>query len=78
MPATFCLSDTILGFIINGRYDKVTIEKIQIQVCEKLEIYDKVSVYIEDTSDADISFKGILQSFPFKIKTPTVLRKLRL
>jgi hypothetical protein len=69
MLSSFSLSDNIIGFIIDGPYDEISIEEIQTQVHEKLEVYDKVSLYIEDTVNADISLKAVVKSFPFKIKT---------
>src|SRR5690606_6870369 len=69
MLSTFSLDDNIIGFIIDGPYDEHAVEKIQTEVSEKLEIYDRVSFYIEDTINADISLKAILKSIPFKIKS---------
>ncbi|OAD91682.1 hypothetical protein A7A78_11665 [Aequorivita soesokkakensis] len=69
MLSTFSLADNIIGFIVDGPYDEHAVEKIQSEVNEKLEVYEKVSLYIEDTVNADISLKAILKSLPFKIKT---------
>lgn len=69
MLSTFTLADNIIGFIVDGSYDEIAVEKIQSEVNEKLEIYEKVNLYLEDTINADISFKAILKSLPFKIKT---------
>ena len=69
MLSTFTLSDDIIGFIIDGPYDENAIEIIQAEINEKLEVYNKVSFYIEDTVNAEISSKAILKSLPFKIKT---------
>lgn len=69
MLSSFTLSDDIIGFIVDGPYDEYAVEKIQSEVNEKLELYDKVSLYIEDTVNADISLKAILKNLPFKIKT---------
>jgi hypothetical protein len=69
MLSTFSLADNIIGFIVDGPYDEYAVEKIQSEVNEKLEVYEKVSLYIEDTVNADISLKAILKSLPFKIKT---------
>lgn len=69
MLSSFSLADNIIGFIIDGPYDEIAVEKIQSEVNEKLIIYDKVNLYLEDTINADISFKAILKSLPFKLKT---------
>ncbi len=69
MLSSFALSDDIIGFIVDGPYDEDAIEIIQNEINQKLEIYDKVSFYIEDTVNAEISSKAILKSLPFKIKT---------
>ena len=69
MISSFTLADNIIGFIVDGPYDDRSVEKIQIEVNNKLEMYDSVSLYIEDTINADISLKAIIKSLPFKIKT---------
>lgn len=67
--STFSFSDNIIGFIIDGAYDEAVVEKIQNEIFQKLEIYEKLNFYIEDTRNANISLKAILKSLPFKIKT---------
>lgn len=69
MLSSFSLADNIIGFIIDGPYDEMAVEKIQSEVNEKLEVYEKVSLYIEDTVNADISLKAVLKNLPFKIRT---------
>lgn len=76
MLSTFSLADNIIGFIIDGPYDDVSVEKIQNEVQEKLEVFDMVSLYVEDTSNADISLKAVIKSIPFKIKTGNRLDKM--
>ncbi|SRX53912.1 STAS/SEC14 domain-containing protein [Aequorivita sp. CIP111184] len=76
MLSTFSLADDIIGFIVDGPYDELAIEKIQAEVSEKLEIYDKVNLYLEDTVNADISFKAILKNLPFKVKTGNRFHKV--
>jgi len=76
MLSTFTLSDNIIGFIVDGSYDELAVEKIQSEVNEKLEIYEKVNLYLEDTINANISFKAILKSLPFKIKTGNRFEKV--
>ncbi|MCB0464776.1 MAG: STAS/SEC14 domain-containing protein [Aequorivita sp.] len=69
MLSSFTLADNIIGFIVDGSYDDIAVEKIQAQVKEKLEIFDKLNLYIEDTVNADISLKAVMKSVPFKLKT---------
>ena len=69
MISFFTLADNIIGFIVDGKYDEGSVEKIQIEVNNKLEIYDRVNLYIEDAINADISLKAVVKSLPFKIKT---------
>jgi hypothetical protein len=76
MLSTFTLADNIIGFIVDGPYDEFAVEKIQSEVNEKLEVYGKVNLYLEDTINADISFKAILKSLPFKLKTGNRFEKV--
>ncbi|SRX75497.1 SpoIIAA family protein [Aequorivita antarctica] len=69
MLSSFTLADNIIGFIVDGPYDDVAVERIQTQVKEKLEVFDKLNLYIEDTVNADISLKTVVKSVPFKLKT---------
>lgn len=67
--SSFSLSGNIIGFIIDGPYDEAIVKKIQTGISKKLEIYEKVNFYIEDTKGATISKRAILKSLPFKFKT---------
>lgn len=69
MLSSFSLADNIIGFIIDGPYTEDSIDKVQNEILNKLEIFDRVSFYIEDTSNAEISVKAVVKSLPFKIKT---------
>ena len=41
MLSSFSLADNIIGFIIDGPYDEMAVEKIQFEVNQKLEVYGK-------------------------------------
>jgi hypothetical protein len=45
-------------------------------VKEKLETFDKLNLYIEDTVNADISLKAVVKSVPFKLKTGNRFEKV--
>lgn len=74
--STFSFSDNIIGFIIEGPYDYAMVNKIQTEVYKKLEIYEKLNFYVEDTINAKISLKAIIKSIPFKIKTGNRFEKV--
>ncbi|MDN3725255.1 STAS/SEC14 domain-containing protein [Aequorivita sp. SDUM287046] len=76
MLSTFNLADNIIGFIVDGSYDERAVESIQTQVIEKLELFDKLSLYIEDTENADISIKSVMKNVPFKLKTGNRFQKV--
>lgn len=67
--STFSFSDNSIGFIIDGPYDEAMVEKIQTEISKKLEVYERINFYIEDTKTAKLSSKAILKSLPFKFKT---------
>jgi len=69
MLSTFNIADNIIGFIVDGSYDEHAVLSIQAQVTEKLEQYDKLNLYIEDTENAEISLKAVVKNIPFKLKT---------
>lgn len=69
MISSFTLADNIIGFIVDGPYNDSSVAKIQNEVNNKLALFDKVNLYVEDTSDADISLKAVLKNLPFKIRT---------
>ncbi|HLT49720.1 MAG TPA: STAS/SEC14 domain-containing protein [Aequorivita sp.] len=76
MLSSFSLADNIIGFIVDGPYDDLAVERIQKQVKEKLETFDKLNLYIEDTVNADISLKAVVKSVPFKLKTGNRFEKV--
>lgn len=76
MLSSFTLADNIIGFIVDGPYDELAVEKIQLEVNEKLQVYDKVNLYLEDTINAEISLKAILKNLPFKLKTGNRFEKV--
>ncbi|HAV54818.1 MAG TPA: hypothetical protein DCX41_07815 [Aequorivita sp.] len=69
MLSSFSLADNIIGFIIDGPYTEDSIDKVQNEILDRLEVFSSVSFYIEDTSNAEISLKAVLKSIPFKVKT---------
>ena len=69
MLSNFNIADNIIGFIVDGSYDEHAVLSIQAQVTEKLEQYDKLNLYIEDTENAEISLKAVVKNIPFKLKT---------
>ncbi|HPE84030.1 MAG TPA: STAS/SEC14 domain-containing protein [Aequorivita sp.] len=76
MLSSFTLADNIIGFIVDGPYDDLAVERIQKQVKEKLETFDNLNLYIEDTVNADISLKAVVKSIPFKLKTGNRFEKV--
>lgn len=74
--SSFSLSDNIIGFIIDGPYDELALDKVQQEIYKKLEVYEKVNFYIEDTINAEISLKTVLKNVPFKIKTANRFEKV--
>lgn len=66
--SSFSLSDNIIGFIIDGPYDKAMIENVQTEIKKKLEVYEKLNFYIEDTANAEISLVKMIINLPFKIR----------
>jgi len=76
MLSSFSLADNIIGYIIDGPYNENSVDKIQNEVLEKLEIFDTVNFYIEDTSNAEISLKAVFKSIPFKVKTGNRFEKV--
>lgn len=69
MFATFDLADNIIGFILEGPYDELAVEKLEAKLIEKLNNFEKINLYVEDTSHADVSLRAILKSVPFRLKT---------
>lgn len=69
MLSTFSLADNNIGFIVDGPFDERAVEKMQSEINQKLELFDRVNLYLEDTAKAEISFKAILKNLPFKLKT---------
>lgn len=74
--SSFSLSDNIIGYIIEGPYDDAMVQKIQREVWKKLEVYDKLNFYIEDTHNARFFPMAILKSIPFKLKTGNRFEKV--
>lgn len=66
--SSFSFSDNTIGFIIDGPYDKVMNASIQAEIQKKLEVYEKLNFYIEDTENAKISIIKTLKNLPFKTK----------
>jgi hypothetical protein len=69
MLSSFSLADNIIGFIVDGPYDDGAVELMQSEINEKLQVYERVNLYLEDTAKAEISLKAILKNLPFKLKT---------
>lgn len=74
--SSFSFADNIIGFIIDGPYDEAMIERVQDEIKRKLEVYEKVSFYIEDTANAEISLIKIIKNLPFKTKLANRFEKI--
>ena len=76
MLSTFSFSENTIGFIIDGPYDEESILKVKSEISEKLKEFDKINLYIEDTTNAEISVKTIFSNLPYKIEIGKHLNKV--
>jgi|SRR5690606_26107253 len=76
MLSTFSLSDNIMGFILDGPYDDIESDKLRAGINEKLEDFEMIRFYVEDSGNSEISFKTVLKDVLFKLRTANKFEKV--
>jgi len=78
MISDFSFSKDTVGFLIEGNYNEDLANKLHKQIIEKLEIVDKISLYLEDTNIENFSLTAIVNEIMFKLKNKEHFNKIAL
>ena len=68
MLSDFSFSDTTVGFLIEGNFNSETVDTFIEKIKAKLEQFDKINLYIEDTGIETFSLPAVVKEVMFKIK----------
>lgn len=66
MLATFDLAGHVIGLIVDRDLDDHILEEILREIQEKLEVHDKINVFIELEKERHITFKALLKGIQYK------------
>lgn len=78
MLSDFSFSDTTVGFLIEGNFNEETVDSFIAKIKDKLNQYDKINLYIEDTGVESFSIPSVLEELSFKIKHSNRFNKVAL
>ena len=78
MLSNFSFSDSTVGFLIEGKFDNETVEKLISEIEEKLKIYDKINLYVEDVGIETFHIPALIKEIHFKIKHKNRFHKVAL
>ncbi len=66
MFTTFSFSKDTVGFLLEGEISKKEIQKLNIVIEEKLVIFDKINLYLEDANVKSFTLPAVLDQIAFK------------
>ena len=78
MLSSFSFSEKTIGFLIEGKFDEKILDKIHLEIIEKLHIFDKINLYLEDSSIDSFSLSTVVEEITFKIKHANRFHKIAL
>ncbi len=78
MLSTFSFSDDTVGFLIDGDFNVRTVHKLEVLIKEKLEHYDKINIYLEDSNIEDFHLGAVIKEVKFKIENDRKFNKIAL
>ncbi|RFN59695.1 SpoIIAA family protein [Marixanthomonas ophiurae] len=76
MLSDFSFSDTTVGFLIEGNFNSETVDTFIEKIKTKLEQFDAINLYIEDTGIETFSIPAVLKEVLFKIKYADQFNKI--
>lgn len=76
MLATFDLAGHVIGLIVNKDLNDEIVENVIEKIQEKLEIYERLNVFIELEKGRHITLKALLKGIKFKFKNSDHFGKL--
>lgn len=68
MLSSFSFSKDTVGFILEGTFDNNTSEKLHQEVLEKLTVYPKINLYLEDDGIEEFTLPSLVKELLFKLK----------
>lgn len=68
MLSDFSFSDNTVGFLIEGDFGEDTVSKLIATIEAKLDFYDSINLYIEDTGIDHFSLKALSEEILFKFR----------
>lgn len=74
----FKLADNVIGFIATCKVDSTYIDSVYVRVREVLEKHEKISLYLEFTSESIIHSEAILRDLTHEIKLLNRFKKVAL
>ena len=78
MLSNFSFSDSTVGFLIEGKFDTKTVDKLISDIEEKLKIYDRINLYIEDVGIETFYIPALIKEILFKLKHKDRFHKVAL
>ncbi|UAB81573.1 STAS/SEC14 domain-containing protein [Marixanthomonas sp. SCSIO 43207] len=68
MLSNFSFSDSTVGFLIEGKFDTETVNKLLSDIEAKLKVYDQINLYIEDVGIKSFHLPALIKETIFKLK----------
>ena len=76
MISTFTFAANTIGFMITKEYDKENAKEMRNAILEKIAVFDKINLYIEDDNIESVSLKIVAQEILFKLEISSSLKKI--
>ncbi len=78
MLSSFSFSEDTVGFLLEGTFGEETVQQLHDQIREKLQVYDTINLYLEDSRIETFSLTAVIENLFFKLEHKGQFNKVAL
>lgn len=76
MLSTFEFADDVVGILINTEMDEKVFKELQKLICDKIETFGRINLFIEVEKGNEISVKAVMKHLKFSIEQKNSFNKI--
>lgn len=78
MLSSFSFADDTVGFLIEGKFDDTLVDNLTNRISEKLELFERINLYLEDSDIEEFSILALIKEILFKMEHSKRFHKIAL
>jgi hypothetical protein len=78
MLSSFSFSEDTVGFLIEGNFDENLVDNLHQKILEKLNTYNTINLYLEDSNIESFSINAVMNNIMFKTEYNSKINKIAL